>query len=141
MSKKETIEEIRSEYYDADKLLRGIENLFNSDKEDYYKPIRTGNAFTDEIIEELFDFLLRRYQEKLEQSMRRSEFAFDSVDLLYYKFHKISLNRVGSYIDSPKYLKDKKLIINPKINDDKCFQYAITVVLNHKNIVKHLQRI
>ena len=102
--------------------------------------IMTGNE-TDEISEEHFDFLLQRYQEKLEQSMRGSEFAFDSADLLYYKFHKISLNRVGSYTDSPKWLKDKTLTINPKNNDDKCFQYAITVALNHKNIVKHLQRI
>ena len=34
--------------------------------------------------------------------MSGSEFAFDIVDLLYYKLHKISLNRGRSYIDSPK---------------------------------------
>ena len=44
--------------------------------------IMTGNE-TDEISEEHFDFLLQRYQEKLEQSVRGIEFAFDSVDLLY----------------------------------------------------------
>ena len=27
-----------------------------------------------------------------------------------------------SYIDSPKWLKNKKATINPKNNDDKCFQ-------------------
>ena len=37
--------------------------------------------------------------------------------------------------------KNKKAAINPKNNDDKCFQYSITVVLNHKNIVKDPQRI
>ena len=63
---------------------------------------------TDEIIEELFHSLLQRYQEGLEESIRRSEFAFDSVNLLYYKLHKTSLNRSGSYIDSPKWLKIKK---------------------------------
>ena len=40
--------------------------------------------------------------------MRGREFVFDSVNLLHYKLHKISLNRVGSYIDSPKWLKIKK---------------------------------
>ena len=39
--------------------------------------------------------------------MKGSEFVFDSVDLLYYKLHEISLNRGGSYIDSPKWLKSK----------------------------------
>ena len=34
--------------------------------------------------------------------MKASKFIFDSVDLLYYKCHKIYLNRGGSYINSPK---------------------------------------
>ena len=59
--------------------------------------------------------------------MRGSEFVFDSLDLLHYKLQKISVNRIGSYIDSPKWLKNKKATINPKNNGDKCFQYALTV--------------
>ena len=74
--------------------------------------------------------------------MKRSGFVFDSIDLLYYKLHKISLNRGGSCIDSPEWLKNKKIAINP-INkkDDKCFQYAITASLNHQNIKNNPERI
>ena len=57
---------------------------------------------TDEIIEEHFNFLLQKYQRGLEEPMKGSEFVFDSIDLLYYKLHKISLNQNGSYIDSLK---------------------------------------
>ena len=64
--------------------------------------------------------------------MKGSEFVFDSVDLLYYKLHKISLNRGGSYIDSTEWLKNKKATINPKNNDGKYFQFAITEALNHE---------
>ena len=53
--------------------------------------------------------------------------VFDSVDLLHYNLHKISLNRGGSYIDAPKSPKNKKPTINLKNNNDKCFQYAVTV--------------
>ena len=60
---------------------------------------------TDEIIEELFESLFQRYQEALEESMRGSELIFDSVHLLYYKHHKISLNRCRPYIDSTEWLK------------------------------------
>ena len=81
---------------------------------------------TDEIIKEIFESLLQRYPKGLEESIKGSEFVFDSVDSLYYKLHKISLNRSGSYIDSPNWLKNKKATINPKNNDDKCFQYAMT---------------
>ena len=72
--------------------------------------------------------------------MRRSVFVFDCVDSLYYKLHKISLNRGRSCKDSPKWITIKKATINLKNNDDKCFQYAITVALNHKQM-KTLQEI
>ena len=73
---------------------------------------------TDEIVKNLFESLLQKYQEGLEKSIKGSEPVFDSVDLLYYKLHKISLNGSGSYIDSPKWLKYKKATINAKNNDD-----------------------
>ena len=73
--------------------------------------------------------------------MERSEFVFDSIDLLYYKLHKISLNWGGSYEDSLRWLKNKQTTINPKNTDDKCFQYAITLLLNYEGIIKDLQRI
>ena len=88
---------------------------------------------TDEIIEELFERLLQRFQEGLEESMRGSEVIFDSVKLI--------LSLGGSYIDSPEWLKNKKATINPKNNDDKCFQYAVTGALNNKQINSNPQRI
>ena len=96
---------------------------------------------TDEIIEDLFKSLRKRYQERLEESMKGSEFVFDGVIALHNDFNKISLSRGKSYIDSPKWLKNKKATINPKNNDDKCFQYALTVALNNEQIKKNPQRI
>ena len=61
--------------------------------------------------------------------MRGSEFEFEGVNLLYYDFNKISLNRDGSYIESAKWIKNKKSTINPKNTDYKWFQYAVTVVM------------
>ena len=60
---------------------------------------------------------------------------------MYYNFNKISINRGGSYIDSPKWLKDKKSTINPKNNDHKCFQYAVTLALNLDKINNNPERI
>ena len=89
---------------------------------------------TDKIIREIFESLLQRYQEGLEELMRGSEFVFDSIDLLCYKLHKIILNRGASYRDSPEWLKNKKATISLKNNDDNCFQYALTVALNYQKI-------
>ena len=73
--------------------------------------------------------------------MKESDFAFERVNLMYYDFNKISLNRGGSYIESAKWIKDKKSTINPKNNDYKCFQYAVTVALNPDKIKKDSQRV
>ena len=166
-----TIKDERKENFNSDKILRDIRSLYESDQEDCYKPIRICSAFSsnyieyesngdkdkilsiksgnteimicneiDEIIKNLFESLLQKYQEGLEKSMKRSEFVFDSADLLYYKLHSTSLNRGGSYIDSPEWLKNKATI-NPKNNDDKCFQYAVTVALNLEQIKKDPQGI
>ena len=96
---------------------------------------------TDEIIKDLFESFLQKYQEGLEESMRGSDFAYDSIDALYYNLNKVSLSRGGSYIDSPKWLKNKKATTNPKNKDDKCFQYALTVALNYEKIKDHPERI
>ena len=78
---------------------------------------------TDKIIEELFKSLLQKYQEGLKESMKGSEFIFDSVNLLYDNLQKTSLKRIGpSYIDSREWLKNEKATINPKNSDNNCFK-------------------
>ena len=96
---------------------------------------------TDEIIKGLFESFLQKYEENLQEKMKGSDFEFDGADFLYYDFNKISISRGGSYVDSPKWLKNKKSTINPKNNDYKCFQYAVTLALNLDKIKKDSQRI
>ena len=96
---------------------------------------------TNHVIKELFKSFLQRYQEGLQEKMRGSDFEFDGIHLLYYDFNKISFNRGGSYIESAKWIKDKKSTINPKNNGYKCFQYAVPVALNCDKIKKDPQRV
>ena len=64
------------------------------------------------VIKELFDSLKNGYQNNFE-STKGSEFVFDYVDLLYFKCHKINPNRSRSYADSPDWIRNKKVTINP----------------------------
>ena len=84
---------------------------------------------------------MQRYQNYLEKKVSWNESVFDSSDLLHYKLHKISLNRSGSYIDFPEWQTNKKSTINPKNNDCKCFQHAITATLNYEEIKSYPGRI
>ena len=92
---------------------------------------------TDEVIKSLFESFLKIYDLNLQEKMK----GFDGVNSLYYHFNKTSINRGGSYIDSPQWLKSKKSTINPKDNDNKCFQYVVILALNLNSIDNHLERI
>ena len=96
---------------------------------------------TDEVIKLLFESFLKKYEENLQEKMKGSDFEFDRVNFFYYDFNKTNINRGGSYIDSLQWLKNKKSTINPKNNDAKCFQYAVTLSLNLISTDNHPERI
>ena len=70
-------------------------------------------------IDKLFKSLRSIYQGNLESLMKGSDFIFDSVQLLYYKCHKVDFSGGASYIDSPDWIKKKKATINPNNTDHK----------------------
>ena len=71
---------------------------------------------TNEIIKSLFDSFLQKSEENLQEKMRDfgSDFGFDSINFFNFFCNKTSIYSGGSYIDYPKWLKDKKSTINPK---------------------------
>ena len=74
--------------------------------------IRSSNE-TDDIIKELFKSFLNNYLKEEIILRKGSGFIFESVDLLSYTFHKISLKRGKSYIKSPEWVINKRATINP----------------------------
>ena len=96
---------------------------------------------TEEVAENLIIQLLQKYQDNLQNKMKGSDFILNGVNYLYYDLNRITISKGGSYIESPKWLKDKKCCINKKNTDNKCFQYAATLALNFNNIDRNPQRI
>ena len=45
-----------------------------------------------DIIEQLFESLLKKYEENLQNKMKGSEFEFDGINFSYYDFNKTSIN-------------------------------------------------
>ena len=91
-------------------------NFISSENSDETRTIHTKSnnveimigSETDEIIEDLLESFLQKYQEGLEESVRGSEFANDSVNALYYNLNKVILSKGGSYIDFPQMAKKQK---------------------------------
>ena len=99
------------------------------------------NVKVVKVIEELFEPRLSRYQIRLEKAMRGSDFIFEYGHLVYYICYKINFKLDGSCIDSHDCIIDKKVKINP-VNKkyNKCFQYTMTVALNHEEIPKNSKK-
>ena len=96
---------------------------------------------TEEVTENLIMQLLQKYQDNLQNKMKGSDFIFNGINYLYYDLNRITISKGASYIESPKWLKDKKCTINQKNTDNKSFQFATTLALNFNDIDKHHQKI
>ena len=72
---------------------------------------------TDDIINELFESFLRNYQGRLKESIRGSEFIFNSVDLLYYHLQKTSLKEANhtQILLNGYLIKKQQLILKARI--------------------------
>ena len=62
----------------------------------------------NEVVNELLESLLSKYQIGLEISMRGRDFIFDLVQILLHKCHKIKFKHGGSYIDSSVWIKKQQ---------------------------------
>ena len=104
------------------------------------KEIRLGNS-TSNTVNQLIESFLSNHQKEEQISRNGSNYTFEGVDILAIHFRNIKLKSGKSYIKSPEWISCKKATINPKNKDNKCFQYSITVALNHQEIRNHPERI
>ena len=95
---------------------------------------------TKDVIDRLFDTTIERFQQAIVTSQKNgSEFAHESVGLLYYYFMKIDIRRPDTYVKSPDWIANKGAIINPKNEkDNKCFQWSTTWGLNYNKSKKNI---
>ena len=69
----------------------------------------------EKVVQQIFELILYRYHTSSGNSMTSSDFVFDYVEFLYYKFHKMNINRGESHIVSPDWIKNKNLQENLKM--------------------------
>ena len=75
----------------------------------------------DKIVNELFESLRWKHQDNLETSVKRSDFIFDSVQLMYFKWQKVNFKLSNFFLIQVGLKKQNKKTINPKTEDEKCF--------------------
>ena len=79
---------------------------------------------------------------RLSQACESSNYVFVRIVEMTYHCHKVDMNRGGSYVDLPDWIKNKKCCINPKNEeDDECFRWAVITALHYEEIGAHPERI
>ena len=79
----------------------------NNDKQKIYTETNNITIMNGTYITEGINKIFKKYQES-SQVMNRSHNVFDSIEKFYHKFDKISSMRGGSYIPTPKWIKNQK---------------------------------
>ena len=120
-------------------------HLNKSDRITFYVKSKNSECYiydnSEDILNLLYDSLLKYFNDKLLICRTDSSYVFESVEGLSIHFHKIDLKRGSLYIPKPKWLENKKATINPKnMNDNFCFVYAATIAIYHKEIGHHPER-
>ena len=80
--------------------------------------------------------------EDFSKSLQNIDLTPEGVESMNYNFSQANNNKVSTYMQSPAWLIPKKCTINPQNkNDNKCFQYAITMSLNYQKINNNPERV
>ena len=74
-------------------------------------------------------------------ALPKSGFILDHIMHLDVDFHKLVLTRGSSHVELPKWIAEKKAVINPKNEDEECFKWAMIAALHHEEISKIIRSV
>ena len=93
-------------------------------------------------INEIANEMIAHMREQIENpALFNSIFVFDEVLFMNIDFHQLNLTRGSSYVPLPERLANKKAIINPRNEDQKCFKWAVIAASRWEEIDSYPERI
>ena len=88
------------------------------------------------LLDHLAQSLYQNHFENIAKQEGSSSHTAEFINTIYIKCHETDPTGVRSYTPTPKPLENKKAVINPQINDDKCFLYATTISIFYNYLHK-----
>ena len=93
-------------------------------------------------INEIANEMIAHMREQIENpALLNSRFVFDEVLFMDIDFHQLNLTRGSSYVPLPEWLANRKAIINPQNQDQKCFKWAVIAASRWEEIDSHPERV
>ena len=89
-------------------------------------------------IDEILDQLIKNYDD-LTNSLKDIGFVPIGNQSITYNFTEVII--MNTFVETPKWLVLKKGVLNSQNNDNKCFQYSVTLSLYHEQVGKNYCRV
>ena len=137
----ECLEKIRSdliELMNNCKIKLTMNVIFNSAKNFNDKRTLHIKTKASDDIDKLLDLLIKKHED-ISESLKNISLKSEGVESIDINLEQQNIST--AYIQSPQWLTSKKCTINPQNKKNRCFQYSITITLNHQNISKNPERI
>ena len=110
-----------------------VELAFNS---------RMTNVYNLSDMDEIVNEMIAHIKEQIENpALLNSRFIFDDVLFTNVDFHQLNHTRGSSYLPLPNWVARKKVIINQKNEDQKCFKWAVITASRWEEINNNPERI
>ena len=88
-------------------------------------------------VKDLIEYYKINKEKGLEIHQGRSQINLEDIESIRLDFHKVNSLGARRFIESPKYIKNKKCAINPKNKkDNMCFKYAIVIAIHRNEMSK-----
>ena len=118
-------------------------NVTGADRVEMPFNSRMTEIFQGSDLNEVVDGMLAHMKMQIENpALKNSRLVFDEVLFVDINFHQLNLTQGSSYIPLPSWIVSKKVVINPKNENDKeCFKWAVTAALHHRETKSHPKRI
>ena len=110
-----------------------VEKVFNSAMTEIFQ-----GSDAEGILKSMFAHIKTQVEHP---ALPKSGFTLDHIMHLDIDFHQLELTRGASHIELPKWIAEKKAVINPKNEDEECFKWAVVASLHHEAIEKDPQRV
>ena len=74
-------------------------------------------------------------------ALLNSRFVFNEALYIDVNFHQLNLTRGSSYLPLPDYIANRKVVINPRNDDEECFKWLVIAADRWMDISSHPERV
>lgn len=115
---------------------------FVEDKMDRYFNTKAASIEESTNLDDFFSLIIENTLQKVNDfQLQGSGWALSGIDGLLVVNCKYECFNGSSYIKTPKYIHDRKAVINIKNKDNKCFLWSVLAAIHHKEIKQNLERV